>query len=162
RGHDSPDGSRGLFMVEGFYSGRAGPIMHDHYNRRLVPGFSRQWDDGITWHGEAGPGDTPVVHVQMRPVSPAPDAPLQAGVHHYLGLRADWEVSIYSVAYSATFHPAESAMITFSAEASPLLRSLQPVAIPYASLSRSISLTFSPPQPISAPSTRLAAQTARV
>jgi DNA-binding CsgD family transcriptional regulator len=162
RGYDSPDGSHGLFMAEGFYSGRAGPIMHNDYNTRLVPGFSRQWNDGAVWHGEAGPEDTVVVRVHVQPVAPAPDVPITAGVHHYLGSRPDGDLNIYSVAYSMAFHPAKTATIEFTDAASPLLRSLQPIGLSDGFLAPAGSLTFSPPQPVSTSPVQVAAQSARV
>lgn len=146
RGHDSPDGSRGYLMVEGFYSGRAGPVMHKTYNRRLVPGYSRQWNDGIFWHGRAGPGTTHAVSIRVKPVLPRPATPLAAGVHHYLGERAEGGLNIYSVAYSGEFHPVLEISIDFTEDASPLLQSLRPLSIPYAALLTHVSLTFSAPR----------------
>jgi hypothetical protein len=143
RGHDSPDGSHGYFMVEGFYSGPAGPVMHETYNNRLVPGYSSQWNDGTFWHGEAGPGATHAVSIRVKPVLPRPATPLTAGVHHYLGERADGGLNIYSVAYSAEFCPVEEVNIDFTADASPLLQSLGPLSIPYGSLVTDVPLTFS-------------------
>lgn len=145
QGHDSPDGSCGYFMAEGFYSGRAGRIMHGNYNRRLVSGYCRQWNDGTVWHSEAGPGETHAVSIRARPVSPRPVTPLTSGVHHYLGERAGGGLNLYSVAYSAEFHPVEDISIDFTDEASPLLRSLRPLAIPYAALLTEAPLTFSAP-----------------
>lgn len=145
RGHDSPDGSCGYLMAEGYYSGRAGPVMHEAYNRRLVPGTTRQWDDGRFWYGEAGPGTTPSVLVRVRPVLPRPQTPLVAGVHHYLGERADGGLNIYSVAYSTEFFPVEEVFVDFTKDASPLLQSLRPLSFPYASLAPNSSLTFSAP-----------------
>ena len=162
QGFDSPDGSRGYMMVEGFYSGRAGPIMHEHYNRRLVPGHSRQWNDGKNWYGEAGPGETSVVDIRLTPLLPRPDTPLAAGVHHYLGERGDGDLNIYSVAYSGEFYPVEDVEIEFSPSASPLLQSLQPVAIPYASLLTEAPLTFSPPRPVSVSAAEMATESARL
>ncbi|MGQ0609516.1 MAG: LuxR C-terminal-related transcriptional regulator [Paracoccaceae bacterium] len=145
RGHDSPDGSCGYLMAEGYYSGRAGPVMHEAYNRRLVPGTMRHWDDGRVWYGEAGPGTTPAVQVRVRPVLPRPATPLVSGVHHYLGERADGGLNIYSVAYSTVFFPVEEVSVDFTKDASPLLQTLRPLSFPYASLSPSSSLTFSAP-----------------
>lgn len=145
RGHDSPDGSCGYLMAEGYYSGRAGPVMHEAYNRRLVPGTTRQWDDGRFWYGEAGPGTTASVLVRVRPVLPRPATPLVSGVHHYLGERADGGLNIYSVAYSTEFFPAEEVSVDFTKDASPLLQSLRPLSFPYASLAPNSSLTFSAP-----------------
>lgn len=162
RGHDSPDGSCGYFMAEGFYSGRAGPIMHDNYNTRLVPGFSRQWRQGDVLHGEAGPNNTPVVDISLRPALPQPATPLTVGVHHYLGERRDGDLNIYSVAYSGEFFPAADVEVKFRVEASPLLRSLQPVSFPYASCIPFAPLTFSPPRPISTSASEMAVETARM
>lgn len=148
RDHDSPDGSHGYFMVEGFYSGRAGPVMHETYNRRLVPGYSRQWNDGIVWHGEAGPGTTHAVSIRVKPVLPRPAIPITAGVHHYLGERADGGLNIYSVAYSGEFYPVEEVDIDYTESASPLLQSLRPLSIPYAAFLTHVPVTFSGPRPV--------------
>lgn len=145
RGHDSPDGSCGYLMAEGYYSGRAGPVMHEAYNRRLVPGYARQWDDGTYWHGEAGPGTDHSVSVRVKPVLPRPATPVVAGVHHYLGERADGGLNIYSVAYSTEFFPIEEVFVDFTKDASPLLQSLRPLSFPFASLAPNSSLTFSAP-----------------
>lgn len=145
-GHDSSDGSRGYLMVEGFYSGRAGPVMHETYNRRLVPGYSRQWNDGIFWFAEAGAGTTHAVSIRVKPVLPRPATPLTAGVHNYLGERADGGLNIYSVAYSGEFYPVEEVSIDFTQDASPLLKSLNPLSIPYASLLTHAPLTFGAPR----------------
>jgi len=161
-GHDSPDGSHGYLMVEGYYSGRAGRIMHDHYNRRLVSGYSRQWNDGLDWFGEAGPGSTPVVDVRIRPVLPRPETPLTAGVHHYLGESQNGDLNIYSVAYSGAFHPVSEVEIEFNGQASPMLQSLRPVSIPYGCLIPEAPLTFSPPQPISISGADMAIESARM
>lgn len=146
RGHDSPDGSRGYLMVEGFYSGRAGPVMRETYNRRLVPGYSRQWNDGTFWHGEAGPETTHTVSIRVKPVMPRPTTPLTVGVHHYLDDRIDGCLNIYSVAYSGEFYPVEEVSIDFTEHASPLLQSLRPLSIPYAALMPHVPLTFSAPR----------------
>lgn len=161
-GHDSPDGSRGYLMVEGYYSGRAGRIMHDHYNRRLVPGFSRQWNDGVDWFGEAGPGSTPVVNLRIRPVRPRPATPLTAGVHHYLGETLDGDLNIYSVAYSGAFYPATEVEIEFNGQVSPILQRLRPISVPYGSLVPEAPLTFSPPRPISISAKDMAVESARM
>jgi DNA-binding CsgD family transcriptional regulator len=161
-GHDSPDGSRGYLMVEGYYSGRAGRIMHDHYNRRLGLGYSRQWNDGLDWFGEAGPGSTPVVNLRLRPVLPRPPTPLTAGVHHYLGEAPDGGLNIYSVAFSGVFHPVTEVEIEFNEHASPMLQSLKPIAIPYGSIISEAPLTFSPPRPISVSHADMAIESARM
>lgn len=161
-GHDSPDGSRGYLMVEGYYSGRAGRIMHEQYNSRLVEGFSRQWNDGTDWFGEAGPGSTSVVNLRLRPLQPAPPTPLTAGVHHYLGEQADGGLRIYSVAYSGVFQPATEVQIELTAKASPLLQSLKPLSIPFGSLVRNAPLTFSPSRPISVSAADMAIESARM
>ena len=161
-GFDSPDGSRGYLMVEGFYSGRAGPIMQSDYNRRLGPGSVRQWDDGRVWHGEVGPPDDPIVTLSVTPVLPRPATPLTAGVHHYLGEREDGGLNIYSVAYSGIFYPVDDVVIDIHPRASPLLQSLRPTAIPYASLLPEAPLTFSPPRSVSTPAVEIALQSARM
>lgn len=165
RGHDSPDGSCGYLMAEGYYSGRAGPVMHEAYNRRLVPGHVRQWDDGSHWYGEAGPGTGHSVSVRVRPVLPRPQTALVAGVHHYLGERADGGLNIYSVAYSTEFFPVEEVSVEFTKDASPLLQSLRPLSFPYASLAPNASLTFSAPslvQPAGADTGARSAQVALI
>lgn len=162
QGHDSPDGSCGYFMAEGFYSGRAGQIMHGNYNRRLVSGYCRQWNDGAVWHSEAGPGETHAVSIRATPVLPRPVTPLTAGVHHYLGERADGGLNLYSVTYSAEFHPVEELSIDFTQEASPLLRSLRPLAIPYASQLTEAPLTFSAPSMVGPAAKGGSAQSAQV
>ncbi|MBK8083582.1 MAG: hypothetical protein IPK28_06880 [Devosia sp.] len=161
-GFDSPDGSRGYLMVEGFYSGRAGPVMHSDYNRRLGPGSVRQWDDGRVWHGEVGDPDEPIVTLSVTPVLPRPATPLTAGVHHYLGEREDGGLNIYSVAYSGIFYPVDDVVIDIHPRASLLLQSLRPTAIPYAALIPEVPLTFSPPRPVSTPAVEIALQSARM
>jgi len=161
-GFNSPDGSSGYLMVEGFYSGRAGPVMRSDYNRRLGPGSVRQWNDGAVWHGEVGAPDAPIVTLSVRPVLPRPTTPLTAGVHHYLGEREDGGLNIYSVAYSGTFYPVEDVEIDIHPRASPLLQSLRPTAIPYASLLPEAPLTFSPPRPVTTPPVEIALESARM
>lgn len=161
-GHDSPDGSPGYVMVEGYYSGRAGPIMHNAYNRRLVPGYSRQWNDGLDWFGEAGVGTTPFIRMRLRPEQPRPPTPLTAGVHHYLGEAQDGSINIYSVAYSGQFAPVADVEIEFEPQASPMLQSLKPLSTPYASVISEAPLTFSPPRPITTSTVDMAAESARM
>ncbi len=161
-GFNSPDGSTGYMMVEGFYSGRAGPIMRSDYNRRLGPGAVRQWNDGRVWYGEVGAPDAPLVTMSVKPVLPRPATPLTAGVHHYLGEREDGGLNIYSVAYSGTFYPVEDVEIDIRPGASRLLQSLRPTAIQYASLLPEAPLTFSPPRPVSTPPVEIALESARM
>jgi hypothetical protein len=133
-GFNSPDGSSGYFMAEGYYTGRAGPIMHDRYNTRLHPGEVRQSNNGERWEGEVGPISEPFVRYGMTPVLPRPGTPMTAGVHHYLGERQDGGLNIYSVAYSTQFFPSTGMHLEFGPGASPLLRSLQMTSTIFSSL----------------------------
>ncbi len=161
-GFNSPDGSHGYFMVEGYYTGRAGPIMHDLYNLRLQPGEVRQWNDGRHWHGEVGDPASPMIHVRATPVLPRPATPLTAGVHHYLGERHGGGLNIYSVAYSTEFYPVEDVQLDILPSASPLLQSLQPETVVFSSLCIQMPLTFGPPRPIGTPPAEVVLESARM
>lgn len=67
KGHSSPDGSPGLFIAEGFYTGRTGRVMHDHYNRRLHFGDVDHANDGIETRASAGHRNaSPSVAVRIK------------------------------------------------------------------------------------------------
>jgi len=150
-GYDSPDGSSGYLMAEGFYSGRAGPIMHQHYNKRLGPGLVRHWWDQDVVRSEAGPEGRPVVSLALRPDA-GPRPPVGTGIHHYLGENSHTEgINLYSVAFSTEFVPAELVEFAFLPGASPLLKSLTPTEVIGTYWLPAMPLTFSAPRLVTAP-----------
>lgn len=161
-GYNSPDGSPAYFKVEGYYSGRAGTILHADYNTVLGPGYSRQWNEGTTFFGEAGTGDTPAIRLAVRTADPIPVTPTTAGIHHYIGRSAVGGLNIYSVAYSAEYVPAELVELEFLPAASKRLRSLRPRGITWTFYVPSAPLTFSPPRSLSEPKGQFAAEAAQV
>lgn len=159
-GYDAPDGSPGYFMVEGYYSGRAGRIMHDDYNLRLGPGWSRQFRDGSVWVGEGGAVGSPAIRIAIRPHRRA--SPVTAGVHHYLGQNPLGGINAYSVAFSADFDEAEPVSCDLLDGASHLMRSMTPRALTGGYFFSNISLTFSPPRLLSESASTAAYDAARV
>ncbi len=145
KGHDSADGSLALFMAQGFYSGRAGSVLPKLYNNRLSRGFSRQWQTGADYHGEAGaPGE---LWVSMSVRESAPALPAMAGIHRYIG-EVDGRLSTYSIAYSAGFDPVEVTRFETGPDASLLARSLKPLSFHWGFLCPVVSLTISEPAPL--------------
>lgn len=158
--HEAPDGSPAFFMAEGWYSGRAGTIMHENYNCRLGPGEVRHWRRDDVLGAEAGPPGRPLVAAELRPT--VTDAPVTSGIHHYIGIGPEADLTIYSVSFTGRFLEAESLRLDIGPGASPLLRSLRPISIPFCFHIPDLPLTFSPPRRLSDPADIVAADAARV
>ena len=158
-GYDSPDGSRGYFMAEGFYSGRAARIMHDNYNTRLVEGSATIQHEGDLWNGEARRGDSPAISISLRLLDDPPM--ITSGIHHYLGENTRG-INIYSVAFTGDSRQCELQSCEILPTASPLLQSLRPTELVAAFLLHEVPLAFSPPRLITAPAEQRAADSAQV
>lgn len=159
-GHDAPDGSSAHMVVAGWYSGRAGHIMHENYNTRMVPGEAKHlYEEGV-WKAQGGPVGYPCISVEL--CQSGQDAPITSGIHHYIGVNREAGLNIFSASCTGRYLAAESLRLQIASGAPPLLRSLEPVARPFALYVPSISLTFSAPRRLSDPAEVIAADAMQV
>jgi DNA-binding CsgD family transcriptional regulator len=159
-GHDATDGSSAHMIVAGWYSDRAGRIMHDNYNTRMVPGEAvHSFEDGV-WRARGGPVGETFVSVELRPTGQ--DAAVTSSIHHYIGVNRNSGLNIFSVSCTGRYLPAESLRLEIGPGAPTILRSLEPIARPFALHVPAMTLTISAPRSLSDPAERIAQDAARV
>lgn len=159
RGFDASEGSSVFIKLAGWYSGRAGQVMHDVYDTRLLAGEVRHWQDGNHWGAEAGPAGRPAISAELRRMGE--DAPLTPGTHHFLGTRSDGGATFYSISFTQSFVEAECLRLEIRPEAPPALKILNPKS-QFCYYSPTAFLTFGRPQHLATSSRNGAADAARL
>lgn len=159
RGYDAPDDSSVFVKVAGWYSGRAGHVMHDVYDTRLLAGEVRHWQHGDCWGAEAGPAGRYVVSTEVRRTGE--DAPLTSGTHHFIGAHRQEGINFYSTSFTQSFVEAECLGLEIHPEAPPALKALNPRS-QFCYYSPTAFLTFGRPQQLAVASRDGAADAARM
>jgi DNA-binding CsgD family transcriptional regulator len=140
-------------VVAGWYSGRAGRIMHESYNTRMLPGESvHRFQDGV-WKAQGGPVGETYISVELRPKGL--DAPVTSSMTTRPSGSAPSSVS--NVSRYATADDVGAAvlgnrlrdLLRMGLEA--LLKSLEPVSRPFALHVPAMPLTFGAPRSLTDP-----------
>lgn len=156
KGYDSPDGWTGIYLVCSFYSGKAAEIFRRDYNTAAMAGFSRQWQDGDLYWGEAGLTDQPMVRLALHSPSLGETPITLSGTHNYLGQNGTEGQTIHTIAFTGQDFPATVASYEVLPGASDLIRSLVPLRWTHASRTPRLALTFGPARPLKDSAAQLA------
>ena len=148
KGFDSPDGSPGVFIRNGYFSGLAAEAFHSLYNSYAVPGGSRlTWVDGVaTAEGFRDP-DRPEYRMVARAV------PVETGlftaINRNLGLNSAGQLTSCLIALSASYQPIEVTSLTALSDAADSLSSLEIKTVLWSVRMFDMAITFSPPRLLS-------------
>lgn len=126
----SQDGTRGMFSAVNYYAGQQRELFARHLIAGVDEGYSRQWNEGELWFGEAG-RQTPEIRYSLR-VTPDSGLPAESGCHHYLVNAPQGGINSLFIAYAGQFFDAEVVDWEILPDASDLLKSLAPIGIDYA------------------------------
>lgn len=145
KGLDSNDGSPGMYMHSGFYSGVGGQVMQTIYNRNFKIGWSRNHKGGDRITTEAGIGDTTYVRMSADIASgPKP----MVGISRYIGRRDGGGFNSYSVAFDLEAQDARPHSIEYLGGSSELVHPLHPLEYVWPIYVPRMSMAFTPPRPI--------------
>lgn len=144
KGHDSPDGSEGVFLVTGRFSDRAGQIFSTQYNVYLRAGDVSFDLSPTTASGHAlldeGAGD-----MRLR-ANPGPENPTwDSGTNIYLGLNQHGAMTRHFVTYSVLTSTAADLDIRFSVPSDHRLYPLTRFQPDYGFYQHDLTLTFGEP-----------------
>lgn len=144
-GRDAPDGSPGVFVVDGYYSNDEQLDVAKKYSSRFDRGWAEidEGDGLIT--GRGGPEGETAVEFVVRRRDGAP--PLMLGTHQYFGERPGG-LTTYSLAFAARLIECETVRFGLADTASPRLRLLDPARVTRAVFVPGAPLYFSKPRPI--------------
>lgn len=138
-GHDAPDGTQGVFMFAGSYSGKAGTHIKSQINARFEvgePEFSHR-DDQASARATLEGGS---VAVEVT-VSPDPPGYL-SGTRLYLGVDPAARLRVWTVAFSTPVHPVSINRLTFNFARGHRLSILDGFKLEWAALCVDKSMTF--------------------
>ncbi|EAQ13273.1 DNA-binding CsgD family transcriptional regulator [Maritimibacter alkaliphilus HTCC2654] len=141
----SADGTPRLFRAFNYYSGQPARLFRRHYNRRMQIGYCNQWNEGLTWYGEAG-RDEPEVRLTMRRTTEDFPDPV-SGIHHYISDAPEGGLAHFYVTYTGRFAPAELIDYEVLPAASDMLKMLKPTGFPFVNYGPSGPLAISEPHP---------------
>lgn len=159
RGHGLPEGSTVFVNLAGWYTGRAGRVLHDLYDSRLLPGEVHHRRDGDVHGADCGPDGRPFLSVELRQTGP--EAPLTSGTHHYVGTEARGGLNLYSITFSQRFMEAECRRLEIRSGAPSILKALEPRSL-FCYYSPTAFVTFGRPQPLASEGEAGAAEAARL
>jgi DNA-binding CsgD family transcriptional regulator len=145
KGVDSNDGSPGMYMHSGFYSGLGGRVMQTVYNRNFRVGWSRTWHGDGEVHCEAGIAESAFLRLRARVGS---DQNSLEGISRYVGRRSDNGFNSYSVAFGMKMQQAQPEAIEFLEGADDVLHRLEPLEVVWPIYARNFAMAFTPPRPI--------------
>lgn len=144
-GLDSNDGSPGMYMHSGFYSGVGGQVMQTVYNRNFRIGWSRNSVRQGRVYAEAGVAEQPAVRIEADIGS---ELTRLDGTSRYIGRRSDGGYNSYFVSFALTSCEARPSKIEFLPEATGLLHYIEPQEFVWPIFVPSASFSFSPPRPL--------------
>ncbi len=145
-GLPSNDGSPGLYMYAGWYSGIASRVMGGLYNGNVGEGWTTTRTEGDGIWSEGGPGDSPGLRLSARRSGPPRS---MNGTTRFIGRRPGAPgYNSYSVAWSSDVYDTVEPRIEYLEGLPPSIARLEPLEFAWTAYLPNLSMAFTPPRPI--------------
>jgi hypothetical protein len=145
-GLPSNDGSPGLYMYAGWYSGIASRVMGGLYNGNVGAGWTSTHTAGDDIRFEGGPGDSAGLRLSARR-SGQPRS--MNGTTRFIGRRPGAPgFNSYSVAWSSDVYDTVEPRIDYLEGLPPAIARLEPLEFAWTAYLPNLSMAFTPPRPI--------------
>ncbi|WP_374625607.1 hypothetical protein [Devosia sp.] len=145
-GLPSNDGSPGLYMYAGWYSGIASRVMGGLYNGNVGAGWTSMHTVGDDIRFEGGPGDSAGLRLSARR-SGQPRS--MNGTTRFIGRRPGAPgFNSYSVAWSSDVYDTVEPCIDYLEGLPPSIARLEPLEFAWTAYLPNLSMAFTPPRPI--------------
>lgn len=142
-GLDSTDGSPGMYMHSGLYSGVGGEVMRTLYNRNFRAGWSRQGLREGRVLAEAGYDQTPVVRIEAEI---GPDLTQLNGTSRYIGRSSSGGFNSYFISFALSSYEARPTKLEYLPGAEGIIHCIEPQEFVWPIYVPTASFSFSPPR----------------
>jgi hypothetical protein len=147
-GHDSPDGAKGRWMLQGVYGpAPVAAALREHFGWPVRTGGSR-WE--TTERGTRGVGllgDREVISVEIKP-SAEPCQPIHGSVNYLSQLGAPKKLVVNEIPYVGELCGAEAIAVAVQAPDGDPIEALTPAGVLWAREIKGFAFSFGRPKPI--------------
>lgn len=128
KGFDSDSGSKGRYIVQGFYSGKVSQALRDYYGLHVDIGESSQSATEDGWRGVAKSDGRDVLKLAVKPKGE--DCPQVAGTLNYLGnVKAKSALNRLQIPFAGEYCAAEPVSVDINAPDGSALADLKVVKV---------------------------------